>query len=158
MNRPQGGKRMRHPRPPPCHAHFPYQAALRAVVPAMPLTIASPFHSGLIIRRSPCIGCVQPMTDRASAQQVVNDWKAQHPGACGAGVRSGIRTRFHPWPPPSAASCALLNTDIARFTAIPFPIPARRHPHHALEHGDEGADVVVAQVQRNRRHGLAGGQ
>ena len=42
------------------HAHFPYQAALRAVVPAMPLTIASPFQSGLIIRRSPCIGCVQP--------------------------------------------------------------------------------------------------
>ena len=41
---------------------------------------------------------------------------------------------------------------------MPLPILARRHAHHALEHGDEGADVVVAQVQRNRRDGLAGGQ
>ena len=46
----------------------------------MPLTIAAPVHSGLTIRKSPCIGCVQPMTDRASAQQVVNDWKAQSQG------------------------------------------------------------------------------
>jgi hypothetical protein len=73
-------------------------------------------------------------------------------------VKSGIRTRFQPWASPSAASCALSNTDIARFTAMSFPIPPRRHAHHPLEHGDEGADVVVAQIQGNRRDGLAGGQ
>lgn len=48
----------------------------------MPFTIATPVHSELIIKKSRFIGCVQPMTDRASAQQVVNDLKAQHPGAC----------------------------------------------------------------------------
>ena len=47
----------------------------------MPFTIASPVHSELIIKKSRFIGCVQPMTDRASAQQVVNGLKAQHPGA-----------------------------------------------------------------------------
>ena len=48
----------------------------------MPFTIAAPVHSELIIKKSRFIGCVQPMTDRASAQQVVHDLKAQHPGAC----------------------------------------------------------------------------
>ena len=48
----------------------------------MPFTIATTVHSELIIKKSRFIGCVQPMTDRASAQQVVNDLKAQHPGAC----------------------------------------------------------------------------
>ena len=48
----------------------------------MPFTIATPVHSELIIKKSRFIGCVQPMTDRASAQQVVNVLKAQHPGAC----------------------------------------------------------------------------
>ena len=48
----------------------------------MPFTIATAVHSELIIKKSRFIGCVQPMTDRASAQQVVNDLKAQHPGAC----------------------------------------------------------------------------
>ena len=48
----------------------------------MPFTIAAPVHSELIIKKSRFIGCVQPMTDRATAQQVVNALKAQHPGAC----------------------------------------------------------------------------
>ena len=48
----------------------------------MPYTIAAPVHSELIIKKSRFIGCVQPMTDRATAQQIVNGLKAQHPGAC----------------------------------------------------------------------------
>lgn len=48
----------------------------------MPFTIATAVHSELIIKKSRFIGCVQPMTDRASAQQVVNGLKALHPGAC----------------------------------------------------------------------------
>lgn len=48
----------------------------------MPYTIAASVHSELIIKKSRFIGCVQPMTDRAAAQQIVNDLKAQHPGAC----------------------------------------------------------------------------
>ena len=37
----------------------------------MPLTLAAPVHSELIIKKSRFIGCVQPMADRASAQKVV---------------------------------------------------------------------------------------
>jgi len=47
----------------------------------MPLTIAAPVHSELLIRKSRFIGCVQPMADRAGAQQVVAALRAQHPGA-----------------------------------------------------------------------------
>ena len=47
----------------------------------MPLTLAAPVHSELIIKKSRFIGCVQPMTDRAGAQKVVAELWAQHPGA-----------------------------------------------------------------------------
>ena len=47
----------------------------------MPLTLATPVHSELIIKKSRFIGCVQPMADRASAQKVVAELWAQHPGA-----------------------------------------------------------------------------
>ena len=47
----------------------------------MPLTLAAPVHSELIIKKSRFIGCVQPMSDRASAQKVVAELWAQHPGA-----------------------------------------------------------------------------
>lgn len=47
----------------------------------MPLTLAAPVHSELIIKKSRFIGCVQPMTDRAGAQKVVAELWAQYPGA-----------------------------------------------------------------------------
>lgn len=47
----------------------------------MPLTLAAPVHSELIIKKSRFIGCVQPMSDRARAQKVVAELWAQHPGA-----------------------------------------------------------------------------
>ena len=47
----------------------------------MPQTIATPVHSETMIRKSHFIGCVQPMTDRAEAQKVVAELRAQHPGA-----------------------------------------------------------------------------
>ncbi|HNE98916.1 YigZ family protein [Thauera sp.] len=47
----------------------------------MPLTLAAPVHSELIIKKSRFIGCVQPMSDRAGAQTVVAALWAQHPGA-----------------------------------------------------------------------------
>jgi len=47
----------------------------------MPLTLAAPVHSERIIKKSRFIGCVQPMADRASAQKVVAELWAQHPGA-----------------------------------------------------------------------------
>ncbi|MFM2086834.1 MAG: hypothetical protein RLZZ237_1703 [Pseudomonadota bacterium] len=62
--------------------HFLYHIALPAALLLMPSTIATPVHSELIIKKSRFIGCVQPMTDRAAAQQVVYGLKAQHPGAC----------------------------------------------------------------------------
>ncbi|MEY8879749.1 MAG: YigZ family protein [Leptothrix sp. (in: b-proteobacteria)] len=47
----------------------------------MPLTLAAAVHSELIIKKSRFIGCVQPMADRASAQAVVDQLWAEHPGA-----------------------------------------------------------------------------
>ncbi|MBA5606247.1 YigZ family protein [Duganella sp. FT3S] len=47
----------------------------------MSSTLAAPVHSDLLIKKSRFIACVQPMTDRATAQQVVADLKAQHPAA-----------------------------------------------------------------------------
>ncbi len=47
----------------------------------MPQTLAAPAHSELLIRKSRFIGCVQPMADRAGAQQVVDALRGQHPGA-----------------------------------------------------------------------------
>lgn len=47
----------------------------------MAQTIASPTHYELIIKKSRFICCVQPMTDRASAQAVVDGLRQAHPGA-----------------------------------------------------------------------------
>ena len=68
-----------------CHSPAPLRplAQLIAVMlpPAMPQTLRAPAHSELIIKKSRCIGCVQPMTDRASAQAVVDSLWREHPGA-----------------------------------------------------------------------------
>lgn len=47
----------------------------------MPYTINSAVHHELLIKKSRFIACVQPMTDRASAQKVVAALWDQHPGA-----------------------------------------------------------------------------
>jgi len=47
----------------------------------MPQTILAPVHHELLIKKSRFIACVQPMADRAGAQQVVAALRAQHPGA-----------------------------------------------------------------------------
>lgn len=47
----------------------------------MPQTIAAPVHFELVIKKSRFLACVQPMPDRAGAQQVVAGLRAQHPGA-----------------------------------------------------------------------------
>jgi uncharacterized YigZ family protein len=47
----------------------------------MPQTLASPVHHELLIKKSRFIACVQPMTDRASAQAVVAALRARHPQA-----------------------------------------------------------------------------
>ena len=47
----------------------------------MPLTLAAPAHSELLIKKSRFIGCAQPMADRAGAQAVVAGLRARHPGA-----------------------------------------------------------------------------
>lgn len=49
--------------------------------PSMPQTLRAPAHSELIIKKSRFIGCVQPMSDRASAQAVVDALWREHPGA-----------------------------------------------------------------------------
>lgn len=47
----------------------------------MPLTLAQPVHSELLIRKSRFICCVQPVPDRAAAQAVVQALWQQHPDA-----------------------------------------------------------------------------
>ena len=47
----------------------------------MPQTLSAPVHHELIIKKSRFLACVQPMPDRASAQQVVASLRAQHPDA-----------------------------------------------------------------------------
>lgn len=47
----------------------------------MPQTIAGAVHHELVIKKSRFIACVQPMPDRAGAQKVVAELRAQHPGA-----------------------------------------------------------------------------
>lgn len=47
----------------------------------MPQTLALPAHSELLIKKSRFLGCVEPMTDRASAQKRVAELRALHPEA-----------------------------------------------------------------------------
>ena len=47
----------------------------------MPYTVKTSVHSDLLIKKSRFIGCVQPMTDRAGAQAVVQALRREHPGA-----------------------------------------------------------------------------
>lgn len=47
----------------------------------MPLTLAGPVHSELLIKKSRFIGCVQPVADRSAALSVVAALRAQHPAA-----------------------------------------------------------------------------
>jgi uncharacterized YigZ family protein len=48
---------------------------------SMALTLLSPVHHELVIKKSRFIACVQPMGDRAAAQQVVARLRAEHPAA-----------------------------------------------------------------------------
>ena len=49
--------------------------------PDMPQTLRTPASCDLLIKKSRFIGCVQPMTDRSSAQAVVEALRREHPGA-----------------------------------------------------------------------------
>jgi len=47
----------------------------------MALTLATPAHSELSIKKSRFIGCVQPVNDRVSAQHIVAELRLLHPDA-----------------------------------------------------------------------------
>lgn len=47
----------------------------------MPLSLAAPVHSELIVKKSRFIGCVEPCADRAAAQARVAELREQHAGA-----------------------------------------------------------------------------
>jgi uncharacterized YigZ family protein len=47
----------------------------------VPLTLAHPVHSELVIKKSRFIGCVQAVPDRAAAQAVVAQLRVEHPAA-----------------------------------------------------------------------------
>lgn len=47
----------------------------------MPLTLAQPVHSDLVVKKSRFIGCVQAVPDRATAQAIVAGLREQHPQA-----------------------------------------------------------------------------
>ena len=47
----------------------------------MPVTLAAPVHSELLIKKSRFVGCVQPMAQRSDALAEVARLRAAHPGA-----------------------------------------------------------------------------
>ena len=47
----------------------------------MPQSLTTPSSSELLIKKSRFIGCVQPVADRAAAQQVVAALRSEHPAA-----------------------------------------------------------------------------
>lgn len=47
----------------------------------MPLTLAGPARSELVIKKSRFLGCVQPVEGRPQALEIVQALRAQHPGA-----------------------------------------------------------------------------
>jgi uncharacterized YigZ family protein len=47
----------------------------------MALTLTRAVHSELVIRKSRFLGCVQPVADRTAAIAVVDQLRAEHPGA-----------------------------------------------------------------------------
>ena len=47
----------------------------------MPFSLAEPVNSDLLIKKSRFIGCVQAVADRAAAQAIVAQLRAQHPQA-----------------------------------------------------------------------------
>ncbi len=47
----------------------------------MPLTLAQPAHSEIVVKKSRFIGCVQAVPDRAGAQAIVAQLRREHPGA-----------------------------------------------------------------------------
>ena len=47
----------------------------------MPFTLAQTVHSDLVLKKSRFIGCVQAVPDRAGAQAVVAQLRAEHPAA-----------------------------------------------------------------------------
>jgi uncharacterized YigZ family protein len=49
--------------------------------PPMPLTLATPAHHELVIKKSRFIACIEPVTGREEAQARVAQLKAQHPDA-----------------------------------------------------------------------------
>jgi uncharacterized YigZ family protein len=56
------------------------RAGMRYAV-GMPLTLHTPVHSDLSIKKSRFIGCVQPVPDRAAALAVVEGLRLEHPAA-----------------------------------------------------------------------------
>ena len=78
----------------------------------MAQTLAGPVHSELIIKKSRFIGCVQPMADRASAQKVVVELWAQHPGArhvCWALLAGGQSAAVDDGEPSGTAGAPILD-------------------------------------------------
>lgn len=78
----------------------------------MAQTLARAASSELLIRKSRFIGCVQPMADRASAQQVVAGLRAQHPGAahvCWALVAGGQSAAVDDGEPSGTAGRPMLD-------------------------------------------------
>ena len=78
----------------------------------MPQTILAPVHHELLIKKSRFIACVQPMADRAGAQQVVAGLRAQHPGAahvCWALLAGGQSAAVDDGEPSGTAGSPMLD-------------------------------------------------
>ncbi|MGQ5521699.1 IMPACT family protein [Chitinimonas sp. PSY-7] len=78
----------------------------------MPFTLASPAHYILEIKKSRFICCVEPMSDRSTAQTRVATLKAEHPGAahvCWALLAGGQSAAVDDGEPSGTAGLPMLN-------------------------------------------------
>lgn len=78
----------------------------------MPLTLARPGSHELIVKKSRFLGCVEPVADRAQAQQRVAQLRAQHPTAhhvCWALLAGGASAAVDDGEPSGTAGRPMLN-------------------------------------------------
>ena len=61
--------------------HIPFNKTKIHRISPMPQSLTTPSTSELLIKKSRFIGCVQPVADRAAAQQVAAALRSQHPAA-----------------------------------------------------------------------------
>jgi putative IMPACT (imprinted ancient) family translation regulator len=121
----------------------------------MPQTLRAPVSSELIIKKSRFIGCVQPMTDRSSAQAVVDALWREHPGAahvCWALLAGGQSAAVDDGEPSGTAGRPML--DVLRHQDLEGVLATVVRYFGGVKLGAGG----LVRLHRRRGTGLAAGR